>query len=124
MTEAVLVLLCELPCNPLHPRLKTAAEISEPVQTGPMISRPSVMEVSSQPPPSRLPLGHYNEKSAFHNESFKKPFAIGRHISLIKTSAREAQICSAVNAFVWDPGESSGDYSITGFLNNFLSYVK
>ena len=30
-TEAVLVLLCELPCNPLHPRLKTAAEISEPV---------------------------------------------------------------------------------------------
>ena len=36
-TEAVLVLLCELSCNSLHPRLKTAAEISEPVQTGPII---------------------------------------------------------------------------------------
>ena len=49
-----------------------------------------------------------------------EPFAIGRHISLIKTSARETQICSAVNTFVWDPRQNS----ITGFLNNFLSYVK
>ena len=42
---------------------------------------------------------HHNHRYHHHHE----PFTIGDNISLIKAVAGESEICSAENAFVWDP---------------------